>query len=171
MSDITITTDAAAVQGLMSHLMSSLQPVGLMEFFSTRGHNILAKRAEDRFSSEGDDAVGRWKQLTRTTARVRQTSGFPGYHPINVRTGQLKDLVVNTYKLRPMAGGAVMTMPGNAGGTVLSKLRVAQQGSKRGGNALAREVPARPVLALDQIDADLLGHALMDWIQSGLPVP
>lgn len=187
---VTVHVESAAVQALLNHLRNKLTPMGLIEWMHTRAHIILRERASTRFSSEGDDAVAPWIDLAFATGRIRAAQGYSPYHPINVRSGQLRNFILNSFTVRPSGGGAVMMMPGNASGTLLSKLRVAQSG---GGNrvetqiarpglsgrsnatlgvrsANVRPAPPRPVIALSATDMTLLGHSLMDWIQMGMPV-
>jgi len=189
MAEVIVHVEDAAVQALLNHLRNKLTPMGLIEWMHTRAHVILRERASTRFSGEGDDAVSPWIDLAFATGRIRAAQGYSPYHPINVRSGALRNFILNSFTVRPSASGAVMMMPGNASGVLLSKLRVAQQGGKRVETqvsrpgltgrsnatlgvrtARVRPAPPRPVVGLSTVDMTLLGHDLMDWIQMGMPV-
>jgi hypothetical protein len=184
--EVRVTVDDSGVRATIDMLMQRLQPSALRGFLATRAHEQLKHRAESRFENEGDDAVGSWAQLAYMTGRVRSFQGFGPFHPINVRTGQLKNFVLNTFTIREMASGATLSMPGQASGKLLSKFRTAQQGgyapggaTKSGfgrGNASAtrgesgpnRSAPARPVVALSEFDSTLIQHELLDWVRQGI---
>jgi hypothetical protein len=193
MDNVHIEVDDSLVLGVVEALQLKLQPSELKVWLTTHAHRELRERAEERFANEGDDAVGKWAELTRATGIVRQYLGYSPFHPINVRSGALKNLVLNTFTVKDRgASGASLSMPGPASGEMLSKLRVAQQGGfGTGGTTRAgfgrgsarsssggewgnirtgpnRPAPPRPVLALSQRDSLVLSHSLLDWIRQGI---
>src|SRR3954453_12601525 len=76
----------------------------------------LAKRAGERFAQEGDDVVGAWAPLKPATVAIRQFSNYPvsGEHPINRRSGELENWVVQGgWRAYPTNYGAAMQYPGS----------------------------------------------------------
>lgn len=183
---VRITVDDSAVRGVIEALQQKLQPSALRGFLATRAHEELKRRAEARFENEGDDAVGSWAELAYMTGRIRSFQGYGPFHPINVRTGKLRNFVLNTFTIRELGAGATLSMPGQASGKLMSKFRTAQQGgyapggatksgfgrgsasASRGESGPNRSAPARPVIGLSEIDSTVLQHELLDWIRQGI---
>lgn len=193
MADVHLVVDDTGVRHVIEALQLRLQPDALKEFLIAHAHTALRERAAQRFANEGDDVVGKWAELARATGIVRQFLGYSPFHPINVRTGALRDYVLNTFTTRNSGGaGAVLMMPGPASGEMLSKLRVAQQGgsgtggttksgmgrgsaSARGGDFFGhglagpnRPTPPRPVLAIGPMDGAEIGRRLLEWVRAGI---
>lgn len=186
-SEIRFEVDDSGVRGVIEALQQRLMPNQLQEFLIAHAHPELKQSAEERFANEGDDIVGAWAELTRTTGLVRSWLGYPPFHPINVRSGALKNFVLNTFTTRVSGGaGAVLMMPGPASGELLSKFRVAQQGgaglggvtrsgfgrgsasATHGESGPNRPTPPRPVLAIGQRDSLEISLQLLDWLRVGI---
>lgn len=171
MADLNVTVDTSAVDATVQQLQERLMPMSLAGFMTGVAHPILRKRAEERFAAGGDEASGAWAQLTFATGKIRMYQGYSPFWPINVRTGELKNFVETSFTVDEKAGGVVMTLPGEGSATQMSKFLVAQQGgagrmrSQQGPN---RPTPARPVLALGEIDSVEIQHGLLDWIREGI---
>ncbi|MGB0935030.1 MAG: phage virion morphogenesis protein [Alphaproteobacteria bacterium] len=61
---------------------------------ASRIAQILHDETKHAFSSESSPIDGEpWKQLSPATVLIRQWGGFPGQHPILVRTGFLSDTI------------------------------------------------------------------------------
>lgn len=134
---------------------------------------FLQTRATRRFASEGDDASGKWEQLAIATRLIRRNMGFPPAHPINVRTGDLRDFVINTENIASTAQTATLQKPGKTGTSRLTeqKLRVAQRGGlppragkTRGKAGPNRPAPPRPVAAINRTDEDFIFNRLVAWM-------
>ena len=171
-----VTTDVTA---MVLKLQDRLSPSALKGFLIERAHRDLRLRAEQRFSSEGDDATGPWQQLAYATGRIRMFQGYGPFHPINVRTGKLKSFVLNSFTIKAQSRGVTLMMPGSATGELMAKFRTAQQGgggkartsrptTGEGSSGPNRMAPARPVLALMSRDREMIYNDLLDWVRAGI---
>lgn len=160
MSFIDIEVDASDVFGELDRLESQISPRGLMLFQESEVWPWLRERTAERFAIEGAG----WAQLTKATQTYRRKQGFPPAHPINVRTGALRDFAL-THNVDEQVGGVTLTQPQRGGKReTQTKFKHAQQGgiSDRG-----RAYPARPVVDLTIGDANVIGGRLMAWVVSG----
>lgn len=165
--------DMKEADRLLTGLERALAPWKLVDYLTHFAAPYLRDRAEARFKRQGDDRSGRWAPLAERTKRDRRSKGFAPSRPINVRTGALHDLVVGdvTTTFAGTAGfgfdaGATMVMPRVGAPTELEdKLRVAQQGLDPNPIGGAKPVPARPVLAVNDRDADMLARGLDEWLR------
>lgn len=160
--EVDLIGDATDVYRLLDHLDSCFSPAGQQAFMTQSVVPYLRERAEQRFLGEGDDASGMWAPLSETTVHIRESSGYPGAHPINVRTGELEDYITQ--------GAGTVTVEGSGstalkypqastpGGIKGKKLRRAQVGDSR--------TPARPVLAVNETDLMFVTQQLAYFIQS-----
>lgn len=145
---ISIVGDSTGVQAMLMHLQSKLSPPSLGAFLLTQVDPYLRTRAEQRFQSEGDDVSGSWLPLRPATQLIRQMQGYGPDSPINRRTGELEDYILNTPSAVAVhAMGSTLTYPGNApSGELADKMTTAQAG---------RNFPstvARPVLGVNGND-------------------
>lgn len=126
---------------------------------------LLRRRTEERFASEGDDISGKWQSLAPATAVIREGKGFPGEHPINVRTGEMKRHLLDSPPRVAVHGiGATLWSPGDEGaGDVANKVKTAQLG---GVTPEGRPVPARPVLGVGPQDLEAVLISLAIHIAS-----
>jgi len=179
---LKIDVDPTEVEAMFHHLQLRLSPGALRVFLNTRAHRDLAMRAQQRFANEGDDATGPWADLTFMTGRIRAWQGYPPFHPINVRTGALRNFVVNTFTVKETAHGATLKMPGEASGDLLAKLTQAQVGGggrprtsrpahfatrPEGDAGPNRPAPPRPVVALSIVDTMMISMDLLEFIRQG----
>lgn len=139
----------SGVQAMLEQLDSALSPVGLAFFMKGAVHPHLQRRAVSRFAGEGDDAVGQWAPLKESTILIREGYGF-GPGPINRRTGELENYIVNS-------GSDVQSVPGmtslvypdpNAprGPYLARKMHTAQKGK------VSPSTRPRPVLGMNETD-------------------
>lgn len=124
----------------------------------------LQYRVRGRFASEGDDASGKWLALNPATENIRSSEGYGAAHPINVRTGQLRDyLLTDRGDVGGFGGGYQLTYPGQGGSALdQEKLRTAQRGKPQ------PNTPERPVLALGVEDYNRIHEDLADFIAQDL---
>jgi hypothetical protein len=158
-ADIIIDVDISDTQRLMDRLARTLDPVTLAGWLHIMVGPYLRERAQDRFTSEGDDVSGKWLPLSPATVHIRESMGFNGEHPINVRTSELEQYIVGTSDaVAATALGAVLTWPGqpSGGGILGRKLSTAQSGEGR--------TPARPVIGLNERDLMFVLSALTVFI-------
>lgn len=152
------------VTGMLRQMEFAVSDTGLQAFMRNQVDTYLRQRADQRFRSEGDAAVGgTWDPLKESTEWFRRRQGFPAQHPINQRTGELREFVTKTPgSVAGVAGGFQLTLPGETPtGELYDKLATAQQG--RGNPA----TEARPVLGIDMIDGVSIGVALIEYMFAG----
>jgi hypothetical protein len=145
---ISIIGDTAGVQAMLLHLQNKLSSPNLAGFLHLQVDPYLRARTSARFANEGDDVVGKWIPLEAATESIRASKGFPSAHPINDRTGELRDYAVNSPSdVTPTGLGASLTYPGvPASGELADKVMTAQVG---------RNYPptvARPIFGVDAND-------------------
>lgn len=137
-----------------------LEPSSLAMFLRTKVDPFLTKRVTERFRNEGDDAVGMWSPLSRTTEDIRASMGYGRAHPINHRTGELERYVRGTKGTTGVFGdSAVLTRGGNPSGVIGTKFKTAQRGKSK------PKTPARPVLALGATDLAYTLAALFNYVE------
>lgn len=147
---IEFTIDAASTEAAMGLLQEKISIGAIGEWLGSDVNNFLQQRAKARFSSEGDDAAGRWTSLADTTVAIREALGYGGPSPINIRTGDLFQYVTGSAgQVTESSEGVALDFPNLNNNTVQAQLSNAQSGNKRTG------APARPVIALGE--QDLLG--------------
>jgi hypothetical protein len=151
MSVVQLGYRVEATQALeaVAKVKALTSPAGLASWLSGQMGPHLISRMEDRFAKEGDDAVGKWELLSEATVFIREGQGYPGDHPINVRTGEMfRYLVSNSnVDVSTTAEGATLVYPGtDTVGDLADKLATAQ------GGADSPSTPARPVLGLSAVD-------------------
>lgn len=165
----TIEVEADDVLAVLRQVELATNTIGLREFLGGPVVEWLQERADHRFASEGDDASGQWPDLTWGTQQIREALGFPREHPINVRTGDLRDWVVNSdgkvSALGPL--GAELEWPGTApDAEIESKFKVAQKGANYGENPMfptSGTVP-RPVARVNAVDLEAVLEAYVMWL-------
>lgn len=183
---INFNVDTSDITDTILKMQERLSPSGLKTFLITKAHRDLRRRTTARFNTEGDDATGPWAQLAFMTGRIRAFQGYGPFHPINVRTGQLRSFVLNSFTVKEQSRGVTLMMPGAASGKLLSKFKQAQQGGggktrtsrptvyratvqhTEGDAGPNRMAPARPVLALSVTDKWTIVPDLLQWIRVGL---
>jgi hypothetical protein len=156
---ITIKGNAVGVERMLFALETSLNPVAVAGFLGAVVDPYLRGRASDRFASEGDDVTGGWAPLKDATQEIRSNSGYGAAHPINKRTGELEDYIVNApHNLSAAPWGASLTLPGTTPtGELFDKVETAQHGRDR-------TVP-RPVLGMNERDLVFVLTALAQYIE------
>lgn len=161
---ITIETDKSSAQGVIDELRDRLQAAGLEQFLEKVVEPFMKLRIENRFQSEGDDVTGKWQPLHVATQLIRASYGFPPDHPINVRTSQMKDFLVNT-KSDIKASGADVTLthpPPTGNKSLDEKIKAAQQGKSK------PRTPARPVLGFNENDLLFVTSELAAYLVEGI---
>lgn len=158
--NVVITGNVSRKLGRLQRVLS---PASIGAFLTTSAEQYLHNRAAQRFAHEGDDAVGQWQQLAFATQNIRSSQGFGAAHPINVRTGRLRDFIVNAPgSLQIDPTGAMLTLPGSQpSGELGEKFQTAQQGKPP-------RTPARPVLAMSATDLAGVMSLLEVFIRSGV---
>lgn len=145
---ILVYGNATGVQAMLAHLQNKLSPPNLGAFLLGQVDPYLRARADARFQSEGDDVTGKWAPLEQATEMIRASQGFPAAHPINERTGELRDYLANAPSAVSMnVIGTTLTYPGAApSGELADKMATAQAGRSY------PETVARPVLGMNHND-------------------
>lgn len=144
-----VHVDATSAIARMQRIGVKLSMTGLQAFMHGTVVPWLQMRAADRFSQEGDDAVGKWSPLKQATMYLRANQGFPPAHPINVRTGQMRNFIVHASgNVTAAPGIASLNWPGPTGRikSIDEKIRTAQMGKP------SPSTVARPVLAVSMKD-------------------
>ena len=161
--DFQLVGDASEVYKMLDHLDTCFSSAGLEVFMAQRIAPFFRQRAELRFVGEGDDTTGPWAPLAASTVAIRQGMGFPGEHPINIRTGDLYDYITKGRGtiVHEGAGDTALHFPqAEAPSAKLSKKLIgAQMGTTK--------APARPVLAVGETDLMFFITQFMYYIQEG----
>lgn len=155
--------DDAQVRRTTLALTRVVEAQSLEIFLTGRAEPYLKQRATARFRRQGDDRTGRWKPLAESTKRKREAEGFPASRPINIRTGELHDYITKGPSLHGAgAGQAYLVLPGPGADEEQMKAVMAQRGSSDG------RTPARPVLAISEVDTRQLTRRLNWWVNESL---
>lgn len=164
MSILEVQIDTSEPEATLARLQRQVSASGLGVFLNTEAWPWLEQRTQDRFTSEGDSAVGKWAELSFATYAYRTAGGFPPAHPINVRTGELRDFAL-THQVESQMSGITLSQPKKGGkNETQKKFRNAQRG---GTTAQGHAFPARPVVGLDMLDAGRIEQRLFKWVTTG----
>lgn len=166
-TSITFYVDDRHVQRLLENVGDALDTVGMYTFLNASVGPWLRERAQERFANEGDDVVGQWAPLEAYTVQMRESQGYPGEHPINRRSGELENYIVNGgWDVTATPILSTLTYPGNAPNTSEAvKVATAQTGA-----AHPFTVP-RPVLGLNEADLAFVMAALGTHITLAARLP
>lgn len=166
-TSIVFVADSRNVQLMLERLGDALDTVGLYTFLNASVGPWLQQRAQERFADEGDDVVGKWAPLQAYTVQMRQSQGFPGDHPINRRTGELENYIVNGgWDVTATPVLATLTYPGNLpNASEATKVAAAQMGVQH-----PSTVP-RPVLGMNEADLAFVMAALGTHVTLAARVP
>lgn len=145
----------------------ALGPVGLPVLVGDVADRIIGAIGEG-FEFEGVPAIAgegnNWKELTWFTIQEREHAGFPGKHPINERTGAMKDALMQNPTPRaegPTEYSAVI--PERTTPFLETKLLTAQEGD------VFSKTVARPVLpAINDAEAVILTEVAEASLQDTL---
>jgi hypothetical protein len=131
----------------------------MLEVLALEVTPYLQNRARARFEMEGDDVSGPWAPLTDATVAIRESAGFPGDHPINVRTGEMERFITGSRPTFAANPDAMMIFPGqDPVGKTYYKVQVAQKGTD------VPPTPARPVIGIDEADLAYVLATIADEI-------
>lgn len=162
MSNVEIVVDVKDVNAAIDIIDDRLQNQ-LGHWMRDDLHDLLEKRASERFASEGDDASGAWAPLKPATWVQRVRKGFSPAHPINVRTHDLQNFILGSSGSVVGAGTWNYIWPGDPpSGELMDKMQTAQRGRAR-----PNTVP-RPVVALGAGDYGKIVDSLSAFIVDGL---
>ena len=164
MGTIVIEVDNVQTANDLKKVMDSVSPASLALFLETHGEAIILRRLAARFASEGDSASGKWLPLTPLTQDFRRWDGFAPEHPINQRTGTLKNWLESNQGMITLTGvgaGAEMVFPGDQTAPDFwtgVKFETAQIGKD---DPLT---PPRPIIVINQEDHVLVYNALAQYL-------
>jgi hypothetical protein len=168
--DIDVFTED--VEAMLHRLNKAVGEYSLMFWLEHDATDFFHDDIESRFEEEGDAKSGFWEPLHDATVDIRRADGFPD-GPTNVRTGELKDFLLQDYDVFGGPNFAEMNVPGSPGASdVATKLATAQHGSNNNPLGYGPTV-ARPVLATSEMDLFRLVQSLEGHIVSfmlGAPV-
>jgi hypothetical protein len=93
-----VDIDAKGVKAKIDAAFKAIEPQAISYFNNVVVAQLLQLYTKERFAGEGDTggvgtSVGQWAELATYTKYDRKRRGFQPDHPINVRTGGLKDWV------------------------------------------------------------------------------
>lgn len=153
---LKITGNSNDLEAMLIRVTDALDVVGMYAFLNASVGPWLRQRAQARFANEGDDVVGQWAPLQSYTIALRQSMGYGGDHPINKRTGELENYIVNGgWDVMSTSVGSQLTYPGNSPNVSEAlKVATAQMG------ATYPSTQARPVLGLNEADLAFVLAAL-----------
>jgi hypothetical protein len=171
--DVMIEVDEEQVLNMLFRLDVATSQIGFASWATTEIDPWLQMRARDRFKGEGDGASGKWRSLSTLTQEWRFMQGYPASHPINVRSGALRDYVES-------ADGQWLS-EGHEGGRyvwpevalpytnyIAAKLHTANVGRRRGENRLFpnASTPKRPAVVADQTDLRALLESYANYVET-----
>lgn len=151
----------------LAALEVALSGAGMGAAIATKFSPHIQSVTEARFASEGDEAVGgTWRPLAPATSAMRAAQGYHPFHPINVRTGQMRG-----WATKGVFGGGVvaetsiktMYPAAEPTGQLLNKMVIAQAGGK---GMYGNPIPARPVLAYGPKDMVALLGVMSHHLQA-----
>lgn len=158
---VSYTMDSLSAQIMMTALAAKLTAPAMMGFMAGVVTPYIQGRIKNRFAGEGDDVSGKWLPLAQATVDIRKKAGFPGEHPINVRTGQMAGYLFFNSGRVVSAGGITdleYPNPGAIGTQLGRKLMTAQMGSA------SPPTPPRPVLGFNMSDNVALTAAVAGYL-------
>lgn len=148
---VRVKVDSVEARRALERGEEAVSSTFFIAFLRTKVVNYLKMRVESRFRAEGDDASGKWLPLQASTVKIRQSEGFPGAHPINVRTGDMQRVTHDSNgEIFDEGYSSTLVWPGEIdSGAIADKYRVAQAGGRQEGR---RDTPPRPIVALGERD-------------------
>jgi hypothetical protein len=161
--DFILFVDDSAVQGLFARLEASIMPTSLFEFMEAAAWPMFSDRIMDRFAYEGDSASGTWPDLSPATVAIKEKLGVDFPDAPNVRTGEMLEFLTHSHHTMPTEGGVEMVFPVDTGDAIMTRKIQVAQGGDPGPNWLNEAMaptPARPVIAIDEVDMASLLKAL-----------
>jgi len=165
MSAVTVEflVEPSDTDRMFDFLTAKMSNVGLVAFMRDDVRPYLNERARARFAGEGDGVTGSWMPLRPATVGMREKAGFPGEHPINVRTGKMRRFVTESQGtvFAGTYGAVAFSTPRKTSGVMADKLRTAQEG-----DAKTRTV-ARPVIGLGPEDATHIRDLFRKYLEVG----
>jgi len=161
--NVRFFVDAEWPMADVTQVTRRLSGASLSEFMMREVSPFLRKRASIRFAVEGDHASGAWDPLGYMSQKNRILLGFGAEHPINVRTGDLRDWVLGNYGeiTKVTEGSTELTWPGETSGELDEKFTTAQVGKG------TPPTQARPVAAADELDLAWILSGIQEWIGIG----
>lgn len=160
-----IIVDNRQADAVLLRLENALSDSSMEAFLLRNTADYIHERTRARFAGEGDDVTGAWQPLLPATEHIRMNLGYPGAHPINVRTGDMESYL--TGDSGAITGQTTWTFPapGSATGELAEKIKTAQQGK-----AMPSTVP-RPVIGMNNVDEAAITTDLEAYLRRGLMVP
>lgn len=160
---IDMDIDPSQVDALFLMIAKRISGPGLLQFLEDRLDPYVRQRVSMRFAGEGDDVTGAWLPLTKATEKMRAAAGYPPAHPINVRSGEMRNwLLKNESQMKTFGGDALLIYPNVLPpGDVAKKVITAQLGHR------ASRTPPRPVVGLNRFDLAFTQAQLTKWILGG----
>lgn len=162
--NVLFDVEMVDLQADLVTMMFRSSPQGVHTFLEGVAEPYLEDRLEQRFVTEGDDAVGQWLPLRQATQVIRASQGFGAAHPINIRTREMIDYMLNASADVTLIGSdGTLTFPSRgAPPSVEQKMQTAQAGKSY------PRTPPRPVIALSDTDSVLITRDLASYMMQGL---
>lgn len=125
---------------------------------------IMRSSFQQNFSKEGRPT--KWAPLSEKAINIRTSEGFPGEHPILVRTGNMMDEMTNMLgEIKSSAGSHSMSWGINQlRADSAKKLKAHETGELLSG----KKIPKRPVLIMQKEDMNNLSSSLEKFLMSQL---
>ena len=166
---VRFAVDVGDVQAVTAKYEQAFSAPSLMAWLKGDALDYFQDASAKRFANERSETRV-WAQLRDATNEIRATQGFPREHPINVRTGKLKEHMLETGDVRAAGNsGAWLTYPSKPKGKTKSKLRVAQEGTDKNPKPGFGRTERRPVLHSDPMnEVQLLVRSLGVHVARGI---
>jgi hypothetical protein len=156
-----IIVDDRSAERVLRNLEAALSDSSIEGFLLRNTADYIHRRTRDRFTGEGDDVTGAWQPLQPATEAIRVSRGYPGPHPINVRTGDMESFLAADPGA--ITGQTTWTFPapGAATGELAEKIKTAQQG----------KASPSTVIGMNNVDEAFITTDLEAFLVRGLMVP
>lgn len=161
----SITVNTTALESRLSGIEENLSEASMAAFLMGTVSPRLSRQANKRFAKSGDAASGKWPALAPSTVEIRKSMGFtPGTRQgeINVRTGELRDWLVNPMPSVVHDGaGTTLHWPADQPRSAHLRRKLAQAAGK------GRDGKERFVVAFDADDVMFIQTALEKFVMTG----
>lgn len=163
MSNISVEVNIAEAMGMLGRADRAISTFNLATILEGPVEEYMQQRAEVRFGQEGDDASGKWLELTQATKSIRRKKGYPE-SPINVRTGEMRNWVTHAEGQLVLFGeDLALLWPGEEPmGELADKIMHAQAGDRE------TRTPPRPVIAANETDLAAIAVVIGSELQQDL---
>ncbi|WGH21922.1 hypothetical protein SEA_TROGGLEHUMPER_38 [Rhodococcus phage Trogglehumper] len=163
-----ITVQSSKLRSQITNLEARLNPIGIdgyVTWLAGGAHSYLQSQSRKRFKAYAKGS-SEWPALAPATESWRESLHYGAASPINVRTGDLLELMVGENStIAPVGGSMILLYPGSAQGKGNRPIKIAQaQGTLRQNNG--QMSTPRPVITLEPEDFAALLASFVQFLRS-----